>query len=58
MIVAVESNNCYTFRVCVTLVIQDSKCMSRIIWSSMAFIVTAHFLQNFIKSSIFEKKKY
>ena len=55
MIAAVESNNCYTFLVCVTLVIQDSKRMSLIISSSMACMVLPHFLQYLITYAIFGK---
>jgi hypothetical protein len=55
-IVAVESNNYYTFRVCVTLVIQDSKRMSPIILSSIACMVLPHFSVYLIKYAIFGKK--
>jgi len=58
MIVTVESNNRYTFRVCVTLVIRDLKGMSRIIFSSMACMVLPHFSQYLIKCAIFGKKNY
>jgi hypothetical protein len=56
MIVAVKSKNCYTFWICVTLVIQDSKRMNRILLSLMACMVLPHFLQYLIKFAIFGKK--